>query len=230
MGAPLDENRRIIAIGDIHGCINSLHNLILQLEISPDDQFVFLGDYIDRGTNSQAVIDYLLAMDKHYSCHFIMGNHEHMYLEYLKTRDPVSWFYNGGKSTLQSYNSNDGTDLPEEHIDFIRKCTYYLETESYFFTHGGLDPDLSIKDNFKYYKPSDFCWQRVHLRSNYLEAGTYPWEKTLVCAHTPLPKPIVMDRLIAIDTGCVYKSNPMLGWLTAVNLPSREIVQTFNND
>jgi serine/threonine protein phosphatase 1 len=230
MQEPLDENRRIFAIGDIHGCINSLHDLILRLDIRPDDQFVFLGDYIDRGNQSQAVIDYLMMMDRHYSCHFIMGNHEHMFLDYLRTGDPLSWLYNGGKATLQSYRSNDGTDLPEEHVDFFRKCRYYLESETYFFAHGGLDPDLSIGDNFKYYKPSDFCWQRAHMQSTYLETGGYPWEKTLVCAHTPVPKPIVLERLIAIDTGCVYKSNPLFGWLTAVCLPSRELVQISNND
>jgi serine/threonine protein phosphatase 1 len=226
----LDESRRIIAVGDIHGCINSLRALLAKLDLRPDDQLVFLGDYIDRGPASKEVVTALIALGERYTCQFLMGNHEQMYLDYLETGDSDLWYSNGGSTTLQSYNCKEGTGLPPEHIDFFRQCSYYSETASYFFTHGGLDPDLTIRDNLKYYDPSDFCRLRVHMRRSYLEAAAYPWEKTLVCAHTPVPLPIVKERLIAIDTGCVYKSNPMLGKLSAVILPSRAIWQTINSD
>jgi serine/threonine protein phosphatase 1 len=68
------------------------------------------------------------------------------------------------------------------------------------------------------------------MRTSFLESKRYPWEKTLVCAHTPVPKPLLLERLIAIDTGCVYHNNPLLGRLTAVILPSRQLLQTENLD
>lgn len=230
MEPALSENRRIIAVGDIHGCLFSLQHLVEQLELQRDDQLVFLGDYIDRGPRSREVIDFLLELQQHFSCFFIKGNHEVMYLEYLENRDPVTWFYNGGQATLLSYASYNGLDFPEEHLEFLRNSRFYIETEHYFFTHGGLDPELSIRDNLRYYKPEEFCWQRIHMRTSFLESKNCPWEKTLVCAHTPIPKPLLLERLIAIDTGCVYRDNPMLGRLTAVILPSREILQTENLD
>lgn len=230
MRRQLSEKNRIIAIGDIHGCHDTLLSLIEKTGLQPTDQLLFLGDYIDRGPRSKEVIDTLIELQRRYACFFLMGNHELMYLDYLDTRNPVSWFYNGGQATLRSYGSDNGLDLPEEHITFMKNCLPFLETENYFFTHGGLDPELSISDNIRYYKPEEFCWQRVHMRNSFLESRNYKWEKTLVCAHTPVPNPILLDRLIAIDTGCVYRENPLLGKLTAVTLPNREIIQTENID
>jgi len=57
MQTSLSEEHRIIAIGDIHGCINTLRALIEKINPRPDDQFVFLGDFIDRGKNSKEVVD-----------------------------------------------------------------------------------------------------------------------------------------------------------------------------
>ncbi len=226
----LSEGSRIIAIGDIHGCLHPLKKLIKQIEPEADDQLVFLGDMIDRGKHSKEVIDYLIKLSSRYSCHFIMGNHEQLYLDYLKNHNRDQWLHNGGHATLKSYKSDDGRDLPEKHLHLLQHCHYFLETEHYFFAHGGLDPELSIKDNLRYYKPEEFCWQRVHMQSSFLEHNNYKWEKTVVCAHTALPLPVMLEKLIAIDTGCVYTDNPLLGWLTAVILPERLLVQIENRD
>ncbi len=228
MRADLSEERRIIAIGDIHGCAFSLKQLIEQIEPEPDDQLLFLGDLIDRGAHSKEVIDYLISLRSSYSCHFLMGNHELMFLDYLENRNQKLWLANGGNATLKSYKSQNGFQLPEEHLLFFRQCHCFLETEHYFFTHGGLDPELSIKDNLRYYKPEDFCWQQVHMRPAFLECNNFKWEKTVVCAHTPTALPVMLDRLIAIDTGCVYNNDPLLGQLTAVILPERRIIQIRN--
>ncbi len=226
----LSERERIIAIGDIHGCLYSLQKLLESIGLQGTDQLVFLGDYIDRGKRSKGVIDYLLTLREHYACFFLMGNHEQMFLDYLDSGDPGLWMQNGGAEMLESYGSKDGRDLPEEHVAFIRSCSYHLETEHFFFAHGGIDPDMTIKDNLRYMKPQDFCWMRGHLRSAYRESGGYNWEKTLVCGHTPLPKPIMTEKLIALDTGCVYTETPDLGRLSAAILPERTLVQTNNVD
>jgi serine/threonine protein phosphatase 1 len=64
----------------------------------------------------------------------------------------------------------------------------------------------------------------------FLEHKKYRWEKTVVCAHTPVSDPVMIKQLIAIDTGCVYQENPLFGKLTAVILPERVIVQSENKD
>ena len=230
MQSELSERQRIIAIGDIHGCLLSLKKLIELINPGPGDQLIFLGDFIDRGDHSKEVIDYLIKLSSTCSCYFLMGNHELMFLDYLENHNSDEWLSNGGDKTLKSYHSEEVLGFPEEHLVFFRNCQYFIETENYFFTHGGLDPELSIKDNLRYYKPDEFCWQRTHMRRDFLENKHYKWEKTLVCAHTAISEPVLLDRLIAIDTGCVYREHPMLGTLTAIRLPEREIVQTRNID
>ena len=227
----ISEHRRIIAIGDIHGCIASLKKLIEIIDPEPFEQLVFLGDYIDRGNHSKEVLDYLIELGRSYSCHFIMGNHELMFLDHLKGHHTKEWLANGGKATIKSYQkSPSGLYFSQEHRAFFNNCHLFIETENYFFAHGGLDPELTVKDNLMYYKHEDFCWQRMHMRTNFLESKEYKWEKTVVCAHTAISEPIMLDKLIAIDTGCVYKEEPLLGKLTAVILPERRFVQTENVD
>lgn len=230
MADHLTENHRIIAIGDIHGCLYSLHKLLEKLELRKTDQLVFLGDYIDRGKYSKDVVDYLIELRDRYSCFFLMGNHELMFLNFLEANDPSLWLQNGGEAMLESYGSKDGRDLPDTHIEFFRSCLYYLQTEHFFFVHGGLDPEMSVEENLKYLGPEDFCWMRIHLRSPYLEEERYKWQKTVVCGHTPIPDPVLLEKLIAIDTGCVYNDNPLLGKLSAVILPERVIIQAENID
>jgi serine/threonine protein phosphatase 1 len=65
-----------------------------------------------------------------------------------------------------------------------------------------------------------FLWERGHL-----EADAFAWEKPVVCGHTPRPDPINRDKLLMIDTGCVYHMQPGMGTLTAVRLPEREFVE-----
>ncbi len=230
MHESISENARIIAVGDIHGCIESLQQLVRLLELRPSDQLVFLGDYIDRGKDSKGVIACLMDLQRSFRCFFLMGNHELMFLDYLTTGNASAWLANGGKETLASYGITDGKDLPENHVEFIRSCRFFLESRDFIFVHGGLDPDMSVRDNIRYLQPADFCWMRTHLRTSNLEKNRYRWEKTVVCAHTPTPEIINLDKLISIDTGCVYNNDISLGKLSAIELPSRKLIQTANID
>ncbi|MDP8305173.1 MAG: metallophosphoesterase family protein [Candidatus Chlorobium antarcticum] len=228
MHTSLSEDHRIIAIGDIHGCILTLKALVRNINPRSDDQFIFLGDFIDRGKSSKEVVDYLIELNQKFSCHFIKGNHELMLLEYLKTGESRPWLLSGGRATMDSYGKNGGINLPPEHLALLADCKSHIATQHWFFAHGGLDPELNIAENLTLHDPEELSWQREHMQEEYLAAGIYPWEKTLVCAHTPITRPIMLERLIAIDTGCVYTHRPHLGKLTAVILPERTIVQQQN--
>lgn len=230
MTPELSETRRIIAVGDIHGCLFSLKKLIEKVSPEDNDQLVFLGDLIDRGNHSVAVIEYLLELKTRVSCYFIMGNHELMYLEYREKQNALRWPNNSVLKILRSRNRPESFNLSEKHLDFLSTFRYFIETESYFFTHGGLDPELSVRDNLRYYQQEEFCWQRVHMRTTFRESLFDKWEKTVVCAHTPVSVPVMTERLIAIDTGCVYKEKSGFGKLTAVILPERRLVQVGNYD
>ncbi|MDZ7714829.1 MAG: metallophosphoesterase family protein [Balneolaceae bacterium] len=214
-------NQKFVAIGDIHGCNQSMEALLSKLEEYKDRQFVFVGDYIDRGPNSKAVVDLLLAFRKEYDCVFLRGNHEQMMLDAYEENDPSLWMMNGGRSMLDSYDTIfKEFDIPENHMDFYRSTKMYYDTEDYFFVHAGLSPARTIADSLDHESAAkEFLWERSHL--NAFETA---WEKTVVFGHTPRPHPIRKKNMIGIDTGCVYDKMGY-GKLTAVLLPEIEFIQ-----
>lgn len=210
----------LIAIGDIHGCANTLNKLLERLVLIKDDHLVFMGDYIDRGPFSKGVINHLIELQNEYKCTFLRGNHETLMLDYLDGGEFNIWRVNGGLATLNSYVSNNKQiEIPDIHIDFIRSTVSYFETEDFFFVHAGLKPNITIDQHKEMYDDEVYLWERSHLK-----AENFVWEKTVVCGHTPQPEPINRPQLLAIDTGCVYYNHNRLGKLTAVRLPEREFV------
>jgi serine/threonine protein phosphatase 1 len=210
----------LIAIGDIHGCPQSLDLLLNRIEPTSNDHLLFVGDYIDRGPDSKAVIDRLLDLREEVPCTFLRGNHEAMMIEYLDTGAFSLWRMNGGVSTLQSY-MDDGSEItiPDAHATFVRETKLYHETDDSLFVHAGLKPHLTIDENLQEADEEVLLWERGHL-----DASELAWEKPVVCGHTPQPEPIDREKLILIDTGCVYHMQPGMGRLTAVYLPEREFI------
>jgi serine/threonine protein phosphatase 1 len=211
----------LIAIGDIHGCAQTLDAMLERLDPSADDHLVFVGDYVDRGPDSRAVIERLLKLREEVRCTFLRGNHEALMLSYLNGENYALWQANGASSTLRSYtNGRRQVHIPDAHEQFVRNAERYYETDDFFFVHAGLKPQCSIRENLERFNDDEvLLWERDHL-----EAPHLAWEKPVVCGHTPQPTPINRDRLLAIDTGCVYNMHPNLGRLTAVHLPEREFV------
>ncbi len=209
------------AIGDIHGCRHALERLLAKLTPSAEDHLIFIGDYIDRGPDSRGVIELLLDLRRYVPCTFLRGNHEAMMLEYLETGDLSLWSINGGLRTLESYQEPTGeVVIPESHIRFIRDTLLFYQTPDFFFVHAGLDPDRTIVEHLMRCSEHTFLWERRHL-----DAAHLAWEKPVVCGHTPQAEPVNRDKLICIDTGCVYYTYPDMGTLTAVRLPERRFIQ-----
>lgn len=186
-----------------------------------DRQFVFVGDYIDRGPASKQVVDYLLKFKNKVDCVFLRGNHEQMLLDAFDHDQKSMWMMNGGQATLQSYGIVDNTHkLPDKHRDFYEETRLYYDTEEYFFVHAGLSPAKTIADSVEDKNEiQKFLWERSHLN-----AFETPWEKTVIFGHTPRPKPLKKGKMIGIDTGCVY-NRVGYGKLTAVKLPEEEFIQ-----
>ncbi|MBK98201.1 MAG: metallophosphoesterase [Balneola sp.] len=210
-----------VAIGDIHGCIKSLEVLMADLlaQFGTNRIYVFLGDYVDRGPHSKEVIDYLIALERDYSCVFLRGNHDAMLLNYIKDKTWLKWFENGGTATMESYRKALGKEqIPLEHLRFFTSTRLFYDTPEYFFVHGGPPIDRPISDSIQNESLySSFLWSTDHLNSTYNQ-----WEKTVIFGHSPVRSPIQGVNMIGIDTGCVY---PQFGKLTAVSLPERDFFQ-----
>ncbi len=204
----------IYAIGDIHGCLNSLERLIEKVNPSTEDTIIFLGDYIDRGPNSKGVVEFLIRFSSIYkNSIFIKGNHEWMMTEFYKTRDPKDWElweYNGARKTIESYG--DIEKIPQSHIEFLQKTKFFHVEGRYIFVHAGVKPYVKLEDQ----KDEDLLW----IRDEFIYSENPIKDYTVVFGHTPMQKPLIKNDKIGIDTGCVYG-----GYLTCIRIKDRKIFQ-----
>ena len=210
-------NQKLIAIGDIHGCHGQLTLLIEQIQPTEGDQLVFLGDYIDRGPDSRAVIDYCLELRELYRCIFLMGNHEEMLLASLKDEEYFNyWIQYGGDKTLESYGlpveASSVANIPRHHIEFMQQCVDYHETEDFIFSHAQPNPEKPIGQQ----TVEELRWD--HRESSLLHCSGKP----VIYGHTTQKtgQARVMPSGFGIDT---YAHGG--GWLTAIELPQRSLIQ-----
>jgi serine/threonine protein phosphatase 1 len=205
--------KRLLAVGDIHGCLEKLGVLMAKVKPNEHDTIVFLGDYINRGSESKGVIDFLLDFKISVPSVFLLGNHEKMLLDYIATQNP-SFLINGGDKTLESYNCQDIRDMPVSHLAFYKELLPYYETNDYIFVHAGLKPGLPLKDQHI----DDLVW----IRDEFLYSK-YDWGKVVVYGHTINRLPIVLNNRIGLDTGCVYPLTEGYGHLSCCDVRTRTI-------
>lgn len=233
----------VYAIGDVHGCSDLLFRLLVKISDDaaqfPQAQVVVLtlGDYVDRGPNSRAVIEMLsrLKVKGGERMVALKGNHEAALLDFLE--DPARgavWCEFGGRETMTSYGVEApvGRDLeawtacrdafaaalPAHHLDFLQSLEVTARVGDYLFVHAGLRPGVPIEQQVE----KDLLW----IRDEFLKAK--PWvEPVIVHGHTPTEGPVEALGRIGVDTGA-YAS----GVLTAVRLQgeSRSFIQATAAD
>ncbi|MDX1671229.1 MAG: metallophosphoesterase family protein [Balneolaceae bacterium] len=217
----MSDQQKYIGVGDIHGCAESLSAMLEKLEEYSDRTIVFIGDYIDRGPDSKRSVDLLLKFREDHDCIFLRGNHEQMLLDAHQIGDFSLWMMNGGRVTLNSYDTDvHDFDISDSHMEFYRQTRMYYDTENYFFVHAGLKPYKTIRESIENGEDVEsFLWERSHL-----DAPETAWEKTVVFGHTPKRSPFEREKMIGIDTGCVFRTMGY-GKLTSVLLPEEEYIQ-----
>ena len=144
---------RHLAVGDIHGCHAALEALLECVSLRDDDVIVMLGDYVNRGPDSHAVIEKLLELSDDYDVICLCGNHELMMLDAYRDPDRFQRFLSvGGDRTVDSYREDGDEDdfpdlIPREHWDFLEnQLLPYFENDTHFFVHAGAYADMPLAD------------------------------------------------------------------------------------
>lgn len=233
---------RLYAIGDIHGRVDLLQQLLEKIDKDRSDTdksvrttLVFLGDYIDRGPQSQAVLDMVATFaPPDMTVIRLRGNHEQILIDLLDPAPDLpalfaNWLGFGGRETLASYGVassliyGDDLDalhqallasLPARHQNFLKETVLSYQRGDYFFCHAGVEPGIA----FAHQRPRDLLWMREPFLSSKLNLGG-----VVVHGHTIDRQIQIRPNRIGIDTGA-YATNV----LTAVVLEGnkRRFLQT----
>jgi serine/threonine protein phosphatase 1 len=206
---------RIYAVGDIHGRLDLLNELLARIDtdiaLRPTLRplYVFLGDYIDRGSSSRETIDRLIEHGATHEAVFLKGNHELIAIKCLSDRGLFDqWLRLGGLATLVSYGvpaetlasgkqiaelqSAFHSALPQAHFRFFRDLQTSFSCGDFFFAHAGVKPDVELLQQ----KESDLLWIREEFLSSNRDFG-----KIVVHGHTPGSAVEIKPNRINIDTG-----------------------------
>jgi bis(5'-nucleosyl)-tetraphosphatase (symmetrical) len=220
---------RHIFVSDIHGCIDEFNELIQKVNYDPqNDRLVLLGDLIDRGPDSLAVVK--RARELNLEC--VMGNHEHKFLK---------WFRSQG-SRVDVYDRKDFYGkLSDQDINYISNMPTYIELDNVIAVHAGLKPGISLsnqsKDDLMYLRYTDDSRRFISLKKiNKMgkeAAGAKFWTefwfgpKSVVYGHNvyDFQEPLIQETApgitcYGIDTGCCFG-----GHLTALIWETKKIVQ-----
>ncbi len=207
--ATLPAGQRIYAIGDVHGCADRLSALHARIEADLTARpaacatVVHLGDYVDRGPASAAVIAALLQRPRLGRAPVInlRGNHEEMMLWALGGADVELWLQNGGAASLRSWGVPPGVRpakwaqwIPAQHMAFLKGLRLSWAAGPYLFAHAGIRP--GIRADLQ--SAADLLWIREPFLSSADDFGV-----VVVHGHTPQAEPVVRPNRIGIDTGAV---------------------------
>lgn len=223
---------RIYAVGDIHGCITRLDDLHEQIAADlaarpvAEALLIHLGDYVDRGPDSRAVVAKLAAGPPIPGLRTLnlTGNHEQMMLKTLGSldRDDIDlWLANGGEETLRSWDLDPWGDpeswepaVARDQIHFLRDLPVTHSAGGYLFVHAGIRPGVPLDAQGR----EDLLW----IREPFLSFdGDLGW--VVVHGHTPVSAPLVRANRIDIDTGaylggdltCAILEGGRIGFLQA---------------
>lgn len=185
------------AIGDIHGCLEPLKNLLAIIERSRPDggKVVFLGDYVDRGQNSKGVVDLIISgpIKRGWAWVALKGNHEDMMVGAIDgTYEAQWWIGNGGAQTITSYGGHPDA----AHVEWMRSLPLKHEDDHRIYVHADIDETVPLQEQTE----KTMLWNRKppHYSGEY-------WGKHLVHGHTPsMQNPVTVGNRTNVDSAAVF--------------------------
>lgn len=225
----MEIKERTIIIGDVHGCIDELNELIQVLSYDKNkDRIILLGDLIDRGPDSVGVVRLARTLDL--EC--VRGNHEHKFLK---------WYRSQGSSNDVYHSRSHYNEFSDEDVNYIARMESYIKIGNTVIVHAGLRPGISLgnqsKDDLYYIRYMDADSKFISLKKiNKLgkeATGAHFWTEfwtgpeSVVYGHNvhSYEDPFIEEvspgvMCYGLDTGCCFG-----GRLTALILETGEIVQ-----
>jgi serine/threonine protein phosphatase 1 len=223
--------RRFVAT-DLHGCLRTFRHLVEQeLRLRPADMLYLLGDYVNKGPDSGGVLEYLMLLqDSGFQIKCLRGNHDQELLDAAHGRHEKMWVTEAERAmTLASFGVQQVEAIPAKYLAWLDALPYELELPDYVLVHAGYNfalPPAQMRTDY----------QTMLNTKHFVLDPTRLAGKRLLHGHVPTPLAQVQaqvaarDGAIGLDTGCVYRHNPELRHLTALNLDTWELHLVENQE
>ena len=234
-----EPGRRIIAVSDVHGNLDFFRGLMDQVGLTPSDILVLVGDLLEKGPDSLALLRYVMELSRTHTVYPLCGNCDGLVLRFFDTDELDGRFYSAylpihPESTIRQLAEELGfsnwRDFPAlraalreaypEIRAWLRGLPTILETEHLLFVHGGVPSreHMETLNRWKCMKNDNFLGQG-HRFDKYVVVGH--WPVTLYHPHIPSAAPLFAreQNIISIDGGCVLKLD---GQLNALIFPTED--------
>lgn len=226
---------RTLVIGDIHGGLRALEQLMERAAVGPDDRLIFLGDYVDGWSESAQTIQFLMQLSETYSCVFIKGNHDDRCAQWLSDTTAASaWAMNAGITTVKSYAAITAAEQ-YLHLAFFEKMKlYYTDEHNRLFIHAGYTsingPGYEVSE--RVYNCDRTLWEMALVMDSRIERHSVLYPKRLklfseiYIGHTPTlnynsEMPMHMINVWNIDTGAGFT-----GRLSMIDADTKQVWQS----
>lgn len=228
---------RVIAIGDIHGGLKALLQVLNKIHVTEADKLIFVGDYVDGWSESAQVIEFLIELSQKVDCVFIKGNHDVWCEDWLRS-DHVdkTWYMHGGKETIESYQSFSELEKEKHLALFENMPLYHLDDENRLFLHAGFTSMHGVEKEVyeKTFYLDRTLWEMVLTMDKEISKDSliYPNRlkhyKEVYIGHTPTINfgndvPMHAVNVWNIDTGAAFT-----GKLSGVDINTKEMFQSDN--
>lgn len=223
-------------IGDVHGNLPALERLLPQCQ----GECIFVGDLVDRGSDSKGVIDLVHELCQKGRARSVLGNHEFMLLRGLGFGDKPAdsdffsmWWHYGGAETAASF-AIDRADpaavrqAMDWRLEWIAQLPWLIEEPDWVVIHACLDPTRSWQAQRQELQNPQSWWQGQGLPPQLFDRhlrlpADWPGNRILVSGHTPVPKLIITQQRILCDTS----GGRGLGPLSALIYPDLRSIATW---
>ena len=226
---------RTLVIGDIHGGLKALKQLLGRAVITENDRLIFVGDYVDGWSESAEVIRFLIRLSKTNDCVFVKGNHDVWCENWLRHgKAEKVWLEHGGKSAVESY-SRFSIDEKKDHLSFFEQLKpYYLDGENRLFIHAGFTSIHGVEhesyESTFYFDRT--LWEMAMAVAKKTDGNSklYPrlltHYKEIYIGHTPTINFNSEDPMNALNVWNVDTGAAFYGKLSALDIDSKEIFQS----
>lgn len=226
---------RTLVIGDIHGGLKALIQVLERAKVTQEDELIFLGDYVDGWSESAQVIDFLIELEKSQKCIFIKGNHDVWARDWLlnNLKNDI-WINNGGFETVKSYRLYKKEQVSNHLKFYINLGNYHIDKNNNLFIHAGFSsmhgPSREVYETN--YSWDRTLWETACAMDKHLQKNSELFPKRLLLfneiyiGHTPTlhyreTTPMHKSNMWNIDTGAAFT-----GKLSILDIKTKEFWQS----